>query len=144
MSSRVPPAGVPVVDIDYYGRLAIENPTSAYRPLLDAGPIVWLSKQKVLAVARFAPLRAMLKADADFVSSEGVTMNPLLNRAARNADTVLVTDGEKHDRLRKVLMAPMRPRALDEITPRIKSQACERVDSLVGQGPFEGDRKSVV
>jgi cytochrome P450 len=89
-------------------------------------------------VARFDPLRRLLKADEDFVSSQGVTMNPLLNRMSPKSDTVLVSDGEKHARLRRVMMAPMRPRELESIKPRIQQTAREKVESLAGQGRFEG------
>ena len=109
---RKAPAGSAVSELDFYGQPAVDTPPLAYRELLDAGPVVWLPRHKVLAVARFAPLRAMLKADKDFVSSQGVTMNPIFNWGAKKSDTVLVSDGDKHDRLRRVLMAPMRPRAL--------------------------------
>jgi cytochrome P450 len=131
-------ASVPTSTLDFYGQPAIDSPNSAYRPLLDAGALVWLQKQDVLAVGRYDPLRALLKNDEDFVSSRGVTMNPILNKAAKTADTVLVTDGEKHSRLRRVMMAPMRPRELESIQARIRETADERVDQLVGRGRFEG------
>lgn len=139
MSER--PAGFPECEADFYGRKAINSPDVIYRELLDAAPVVWLSKQKVLAVARFDPLRALLKNDEGFVSSKGVTMNPFLNKMSGAADTVLVTDGEKHNRLRRVLMAPMRPRELEAIADRVRETATERVASLVGQGRFEGMEK---
>jgi len=137
MSSR-PPEGAVSLALDPYSRAAIEDPASAYRELLDAGPVVWLPKYKVLAVARFDPLRALLRNDKDFISSLGVTMNPLLNAAAQTSATVLVSDGETHDRLRKFMMAPMRPRALKELGERIRSTAAERVDLLLSRGRFEG------
>lgn len=134
---RKAPAGSAVSELDFYGQPAVDTPHLAYRELLDAGPVVWLPRHKVLAVARFAPLRAMLKADKDFVSSQGVTMNPIFNWGAKKSDTVLVSDGDKHDRLRRVLMAPMRPRALESLRDRIREQAQECVDGVVGRGKFE-------
>jgi cytochrome P450 len=138
MSSDLPSTGMPTSSIDLYGRSAIQQPHLAYRELLAAGPLVRLSRHDVLAVGRYRALRSLLKADEDFVSSQGVTMNPLLNRMSPKSDTVLVTDGEKHARLRRVLMEPMRPRALEAIKHRISKNAREKVDSLVGQGRFEG------
>ncbi|MDC1295556.1 hypothetical protein N8077_04405 [Myxococcota bacterium] len=61
-------------------------------------------------------------------------MNPIFNWGAKKSDTVLVSDGDKHDRLRRVLMAPMRPRALESLRDRICAQAQECV---VGRGKFE-------
>ena len=136
MSKR--PADFPICTTDFYSRKAIAVPHETYRELLDAGPVVWLTKQRVLAVSRFEPLRALLKNDEDFISSKGVTMNPFLNKMSRTSDTVLVTDGEKHNRLRRILMAPMRPRELEAIAGRVRNAAEDRIDSLVGRGRFEG------
>jgi len=129
---------IPACPADFYSRSAIHEPHATYRALLDAGPIVRLTKQKALAVTRFAPLRSLLKNDSDFVSSKGVTMNSFLNKMSANSDTVLVTDGEKHNRLRRILMAPMRPRELEAIVGRVRQTADEKVDELVGRGHFEG------
>ena len=129
---------IPACSADFYSRAAIQEPHATYRALLDAGPIVRLTKQKVLAVTRFGPLRSLLKNDSDFVSSKGVTMNSFLNKMSANSDTVLVTDGEKHNRLRRILMAPMRPRELEAIVGRVRQTADEKVDELVGRGHFEG------
>lgn len=84
-SPSAPPRGAAVASIDFYGRAAVDHPAFAYRPILDAGPVVCLPEQQVLAVARWAPLRTVLEADSHFVSSQGVTMNPLLDRATRSS-----------------------------------------------------------
>jgi cytochrome P450 len=103
---RKAPVGSAVSELDFYGQPAVDTPHLAYRELLDAGLVVWLPRHKMLAVARFAPLRAMLKADKKFVSSQGVTRNPIFNWGAKKSDTVLVSNGERHNRLRRVLMPP--------------------------------------
>lgn len=130
---------IPDSDVDFYGRPAIRDPSSVYRPLLDQAPIVRLRKHGVLAVARYEELRSMLKAHGDFISSKGVTMNPFLNKQSQAATStpVLVSDGERHARLRRHLIAPMRPRALEDLRKRIERSAEEKVASLVGRGTFE-------
>ncbi|MDC1295555.1 hypothetical protein N8077_04400 [Myxococcota bacterium] len=52
---RKAPVGSAVSELDFYGQPAVDTPHLAYRELLDAGPVVWLPRHKVLAVARFAP-----------------------------------------------------------------------------------------
>jgi cytochrome P450 len=66
-----------------------------------------------------------------------VTLNPILNRQARAADTTLVTDDELHSRLRRQLIEPMRPRALEAVREQLEARAVDRVDGLVGRGRFE-------
>lgn len=128
---------IPELDLDFYGRRAIQDPITAYRPLLEAGAVVRLPRHGVLAVARHAELRALLKSHDIFVSSKGVTMNPLLNRESEKTQTVLVSDGKTHARLRRHLIAPMRPRALETLRDEIERSADSRVDTLVGKGTFE-------
>ena len=70
-----PPIDVPVVDVDYYGREALLHPASIYEQVREPAPVVWLARHGVLAVARFDPLREMLKDGGAFISSRGVSMN---------------------------------------------------------------------
>jgi len=133
-----PPIDVPVVDVDYYGREALLHPASIYEQVREPAPVVWLARHGVLAVARFDPLREMLKDGGAFISSRGVSMNEGLNRRLISSEPpVLVTDGERHTRLRKILIEPMRPHALETIRPELKREAHACVDSLVGRGSIE-------
>ena len=66
-----------------------------------------------------------------------MTLNPILNRQARAADTTLVTDDELHSRLRRQLIEPMRPRALEAVREQLEARAVDRVDGIVGRGRFE-------
>jgi cytochrome P450 len=131
------PIEIPDTSLDFYSRSAIRDPVPTYRELLDLGPVVRLRRHCVLAVCRYDELRRVLKDDAVFISSKGVTLNKLLNSRSKAADTTLVTDGELHSRLRRHLIAPMRPRALEEIRERLEARAVERIDQLVGRGRFE-------
>ena len=79
----------------------------------------------------------MLQDDGAFISSRGVSMNEALNRGSRSNEIVLLTDGERHARLRKILIEPMRPRALEAIRPELEREAHACIDSLVGRGPIE-------
>lgn len=129
---------IPDLSLNFYSKAAIRDPRPVYREMLEAGPVVRLRRHKVLAVSRHADLRRVLKDQEAFPSSGGVTLSPLLNSQSKTAETVLVSDGEAHMRLRKALIAPMRPRALEEIRDRIEKLAVARVDALIGRGRFEG------
>ncbi len=132
-----PPIDVPIVDVDYYGREALLDPEKIYRAVREPGPVVWLRRHRVLAVARFDALREMLRADGDFISGRGVSMSDALNRAQKSGEAVLLTDGEQHARLRKFLIEPMRPAALETIRPELEKEAHACLDRLVGAGRID-------
>ena len=65
MVSDVAAAGVPVFDSDIYSTEAILDPYPHYRRLRDLGPLVWLPRQKVYALPRYAECKAALE-EADY------------------------------------------------------------------------------
>ncbi len=121
-----------------YRRAAILNSFPDYKELRDLGPVVWLSKHNAYAVGRYEEVKAVLKADSDFISSRGIAMNNFLNSKSGEAKATLITDGETHHRMRRHLMAPLRPNTLPDIKNRIEQAANEQVDRLVDVGMFEG------
>jgi cytochrome P450 len=128
----------PLFRRNLYRRAAILNSFPDYQELRDLGPVVWLSKHNAYAVGRYEEVKAVLKADADFISSRGIAMNNFLNSKSGEAKATLITDGELHHRMRRHLMAPLRPNALPDIKDRIEQAAHEQVGRLVGTGTFEG------
>jgi cytochrome P450 len=133
-----PNEAVPIFRRNLYRRAAILNSFPDYQELRDLGPVVWLSKHKTFAVGRYDEVKAVLKADGDFISSRGIAMNDFLNSRSVDTNATLITDGEQHHRLRRHLMTPLRPNALPEIKNRIEQTAHEQVDRLTGKGSFEG------
>ncbi|MHC2782180.1 cytochrome P450 [Bradyrhizobium liaoningense] len=51
--------------------------------------------------------------------------------------TTLASDAPLHDRLRAIIAAPLLPRALEDIGPRIRAEARQLVDDLVRRGRFD-------
>ncbi|HZR82192.1 MAG TPA: cytochrome P450 [Candidatus Binatia bacterium] len=126
----------PELDTDLYTDAAIADPYPIYRTIRDLGPAVWLSAHGVWAIARFADVRAALRADAVLVSGRGVAMNDVVNSSASRV--TLTSDGADHRRLRKALMAPMMPSTLTEVEAEIRGLADELVDRLVARDSFDG------
>src|SRR4051794_11935819 len=92
----------PALDLDLYAPAAVEDSSTAFAAIRDAGPVVWLPRQRIWALGRFDEVRAALRDDELFVSGKGVAANPITNVAARK--TTLFSDGETHVARRKVLM----------------------------------------
>ena len=121
------PAGVATYGHDVYSTRAIIDAYPHYATLRQMGAVVWLTKQRVFAVPRYAECKAVLRDDATFASGQGVALNPIANRLSRG--TVLNSDGEQHDQRRKLLAHRLLPRA---------TLVDERCHSGAGRGPGFG------
>jgi cytochrome P450 len=128
----------PAVDVDLYAPAVVEDSTAAFARIRDAGPVVWLPRQRMWAMGRFEEVRAGLRDDQLFLSGKGVAANPITNVAARK--TTLFSDGETHVARRKVLMRSLGAQALAPIAGRLDAEAEAIVGRLVGRGEFDAAR----
>lgn len=126
------------VDLDLYSDQVIEDSSDAFARIRDAGPVVWLPRQRMWAMGRFEDVRAALRDDELFISGHGVAANPITNLVARK--TTLFSDGETHVSRRKVLMRSLGAQAMAPISARLDTEAAAIVAGLVGRGEFEAAR----
>lgn len=129
-------AGLPVYGQDVYGTSAIIDPYPHYTRMRELGPVVWLPKQRVYAVGRFAECKRVLRDDEAFISGKGVALNSFINRMSRG--TTLNSDGAEHDQRRKLVAHRMLPRALRAISDDVDAQADAVVDAAVAKGIVDG------
>jgi cytochrome P450 len=99
------------------------------------GPAVWLTKHKMYALTRYDSLKQALTDDINFPSGFGVMMNEDMNRVLRG--NTLCSDGEHHNRLRKVTAAPLTPGALKSLQDEIREESEGLVSRLVPKGSIE-------
>jgi cytochrome P450 len=125
----------PTLGLDLYADEVIEDSAAAFARIRDAGPVVWLPRQRIWAMGRFDNVRAALRDDQLFTSGHGVAANPLTNLAARK--TTLSSDGGTHSTRRKVLMRSLGAEAMAPIAGRLDSEAEAIVSGLVGRGEFD-------
>jgi cytochrome P450 len=130
------PAGVAAYGHDLYSGRAILDPYPHYARLRELGAVVWLTKQRVFALPRYAECKAVLRDDATFLSGSGVGLNPIVNRLSRG--TTLNSDGEEHDKRRKLLAPRMLPRALRSMTDAVQAQADGLVAAAVKREFVDG------
>jgi cytochrome P450 len=130
--------GAPSIDLDLYSPQVIEDSREAFARIRDAGPVVWLPRQRLWALGRFDDVRAALRDDELFISGHGVAANPLTNLAARK--TTLFSDGETHSTRRRVLMRSLGAEAMAPIADRLDAKAEAIVGGLVGRGSFDAVR----
>jgi cytochrome P450 len=123
------PANVPDYRPNLYSKQAIVDPYPHYTRVRELGPVVWLTKQRVYALPRFAECKAVLRDDKTFVSGNGVGLNPVWNRLSRG--TTLNSDGTEHDQRRKLVAHRLLPRALRAMSDVVEQQADQIVASVV-------------
>jgi len=128
--------GVAVYGHDLYSTHAILDPYPQYATLRQLGAVVWLPKQRVFALPRYAECKAVLRDDATFLSGHGVGLNPVVNKLSRG--TTLNSDGEEHDQRRKLLAHRMLPRALRSMSDAIQAQAEDLASAAVKREYVDG------
>ena len=100
------------------------------------GPVVWLTKQRVYALPRYAECKAVLRDDQTFISGKEVGLNPLVNRLSRG--TTLTSDGDEHDVRRKFVAHRLLPRALRTIEGAGARQADQLVEAALTRRHVDG------
>jgi cytochrome P450 len=125
----------PESDYDPYTDAALLDPWPGYRRLRDAGPAVWLPQYEMFALTRYTSVRNALRDWETFSSAYGVMMNDEMNQVLRG--NTLCSDGADHDALRRVLIKPLRPRELTDLTDDFAREAERVVDRVVAQGSFD-------
>lgn len=98
--------------------------------------MVWLPRQRVFALPRYAECKATLRDDGTFRSTGGVALNALSNRLSRG--TTLASDDAEHDRRRKLVAHRMLPRALSAMSDAVQKMADEVADAAVRRAVIDG------
>jgi cytochrome P450 len=127
-------ARVPASTLDPYTDHALLNPWPLYRELRDMGPAVRLEKYGMFAVTRYDAVVKVLRDWESFPSSFGVMMNDDMNQVLRG--NTLCSDGDAHNRLRRVVIRPLTPVALKSLQDEVERQAEAVVDRLCAKGRF--------
>lgn len=131
-----PPAGIPNYRPDIYSDSAIVDPYPHYTRLRELGPVVWLRKQRVYALSRYAECKAVLRNDDTFISGDGVALNPVANHLSDG--TTLNSDGDAHGARRKLVAHRLLPRALRSIGEDVDRLAGEVVERALAMGEVDG------
>nr|ART36392.1 C579 [uncultured bacterium] len=128
---------IPSYEVDLYSDAVMDNPLPHYRAIRDIGPVVWLSANNLFAMGRYADVKAGLRNAEVFSSGQGIAANDISNQLIAGAFT-LTTDAPLHNKLRKVLAAPLLRNALEVHRERIEKAAEDLVADLLVRGRFDG------
>jgi cytochrome P450 len=122
-------------DIDLFADAALLDPYPLYKELRDMGAAVWLKPLEMYALSRFEDVREALRNWQAFSSARGVAMNEPVNE--KIAGNTLGSDPPLHDKFRRVLVKPLLPAAMPEVTALIEREAERVVERLCGIGRFD-------
>src|SRR5215471_9767394 len=98
------------------------------------GPVVWLVRYQMFALTRYDTVVKALRDWEAFASSFGVMMNDDMNQVLRG--NTLCSDGDAHNRLRRVVIRPLTTVALKSLEDEVQREAEVIVDRLCARGRF--------
>lgn len=128
---------IPTYDADLFTPEALDAPFEHYKAIRDLGPVVRLSSLNLLAISRHADVQRALRSPDVLISGEGVGFNDFVNDQPPERG-VLTSDGERHQRLRSVLIKPLMPAALKQHRAMLKSMVSDQVAMLANGQTFDG------
>ena len=133
-----PPANVPMLDVDPFSDAFFADPYPVHEMLRDAGPVVWLPRYNIAAVARYAEVRAMLVDWETFSSARGVGMADFVRHGNfRLPSLTLEKDPPEHTKSRSITMRALSPLVLRDLKDRFTSEAETMVDELIERRHFD-------
>jgi cytochrome P450 len=124
----------PASTLDPYADQALLNPWPLYRELREMAPVVWLEKYGMFALTRYDVVVKALRDWEAFPSSFGVMMNDDMNQVLRG--NTLCSDGDAHNRLRRVVMRPVTAVAIKSLEDEVAREAEGVADRLCARGRF--------
>ncbi|WP_439678578.1 cytochrome P450 [Embleya sp. MST-111070] len=129
---------LPVVDDDPYALDVLEAPSPLHARLRDAGPLVYLSRYDVHAVARYAEVHEVLSNWQGFESAAGVGLSDFRHEKPwRTPSLLLEADPPHHDAPRRVLRNVLGPPALAALRESWHAEAGELVDRVLTRTRFD-------
>jgi cytochrome P450 len=136
-----PPPGCPALDIDPFSREFLADPYPEHERLRETGPLLWLEKYDVVAMARYAEVQAALHDWRTFCSSRGVGLADFSRETPwRPPSLVLEADPPLHTRTRGVLTTVLSRGALERFREPFTVRAEALVEEALGRGTIDAVR----
>jgi 4-methoxybenzoate monooxygenase (O-demethylating) len=129
---------VPSLGDDPFGTEILTDPYEFHARLRDAGPVVHLPRYDVIAMGRYAQVRAGLIDWTTFVSSRGAGLPDFARQKPwRPPSLLLEADPPEHTVVREAMNAVISPRAARAMRASFAPFADELADALVARGRFD-------
>lgn len=129
----------PALDLDPFSTEFLTDPYPEHARLREAGPVVWLPRYGIVAMARHAEVQAALSDWQTFCSSRGGGLTDFHKEQPwRPPSIVLEADPPLHTRTRGVLARVLSRPAIEALREAFTRKAEQVVDSLVERRRFDG------
>jgi cytochrome P450 len=133
------PTDIPVLDVDPFAEDFQRDPDTFHEQLREAGPVVFLERYRVWAVARYAEVHEVLRDYERFCSSAGVGLANFWHEESwRTPSLLLEADPPAHARPRRITARVMSPRTIERLRPGFERQAEDLVTAVLARGRFDG------
>lgn len=124
--------------IDPFSREFLTDPYPFHRELREAGPVVWLERYGIWAMARHEEVRASLLDWETFCSSAGAGLSDFRKETPwRPPSIILEADPPLHTRTRAVLTRILSAAAMKKLWTTFEEDAVRLVDQLVERREFD-------
>ena len=131
----------PSTDLDPFTAEFLEDPYPHHEALREAGPVVWIEKYDLVAMARYQEVRAALADWETYCSSRGVGLTDFATEEPwRPPSIILESDPPLHTRTRGVLMKVLSKPALQPLSDGFNKKSDALVASLVEQDEIDAVR----
>jgi len=125
----------PVSDFDAYAEEVLDDPYPHYAVLRELGPVVYLRRYGVLAVARHAEINAVLRDNLNFCSSAGVGLANFHTEVPwRTPSLILEADVPLHARTRKLMAGLLAPVSIKRFRATFEQEAEQLVERVLAKG----------
>ncbi|HWZ38246.1 MAG TPA: cytochrome P450 [Bradyrhizobium sp.] len=129
----------PVSSVDPFSHAFLENPYPHHEAMREAGPVVWLERYGIWAMARHQEVRDALTDWQTYCSGAGVGLSDFRKEPPwRPPSIILEADPPLHSRTRAVLTRILSPAAINVLRETLVREAEALVDRLFAKGEFDG------
>src|SRR6476660_1829761 len=127
----------PVSNLDPYSDEFLSDPHRFHDELREAGPMVWLDRYGVWAMARHEQVHAVLGDWETFCSSAGVGLSDFRKEKPWRPPSILLeADPPLHTRTRGVVMRVVSRPAIEALREAFTREAETLIEDLTARGGF--------
>lgn len=132
------PQGVPIITADPFSPENLTQPHALHEQLREAGPVIYLDRYKIWAMARYEQVNAALKDWETYSSASGAGLsNFRKEKPWRTPSLLLEADPPAHTRAREIVGPILAPPAMRRVRAGFESEAATLVDRLVSLSSFD-------
>lgn len=129
---------VPTFDFDPFSKDFFDNPYPAHEAMREAGPVVWIPRYQIWAIARHDEVHGALNDWQTYCSGRGVGLSDFAKEKPwRPPSIILEADPPLHTRTRTVLARILSPGTMKRLRDTFQVEAEKLVEALVARRRFD-------